>query len=143
MIEKTIEIGYDDVVQDVYAETGFMGKKRGDMETVAATGDDATVLRKYFKDAAQELAGVLVRTGSLASLTDTSAQFALAMPDNWRQEVQPALDRAMREFMYACMVRQWFNLSKDDKAAYYADLAARSASRINGFLYERSRPARS
>lgn len=138
-----VTISYSDVASDVYTETGYMGKKKGDMETMAATDDDAAVLKVYFTDAAQELANVLVRVGNLSSLGDTSAVYALSLPGNWRSEVQTALERAMRQFISACMVRQWFNLSKDDKAAYYAAVVERLTAEINRYVWERSHPTRS
>ncbi len=143
MSATEITISYSDVASDVYAETGYMGKKKGDMETMAATGDDAAVLKVYFTDAAQELANVLVRVGNLSSLGDDSAKYALSLPGNWRSEVKTALERAMRQYIAACMVRQWFNLSKDDKAAYYAAVVERLAVEINRYVWERSRPTRS
>ncbi len=143
MSATEITISYSDVASDVYAETGYMGKKKGDMETMAATGDDVAVLKVYFTDAAQELANVLVRVGNLSSLGDDSAKYALSLPGNWRSEVKTALERAMRQYIAACMVRQWFNLSKDDKAAYYAAVVERLTVEINRYVWERSRPTRS
>ena len=143
MTEVSITVEYSDISADVYAETGFMGKKKGDMDTIAATGDDKAVLDGYFMDAAQELAAAVSRVGSLTAVSATSATFGLSLPGNWREAVRPALERAMRKFMAAFMVYQWFNLAKDDKMRYYAETAEGLQKNINKYLYERSHPKRS
>lgn len=138
----SVTIKYSDVASDVYKEAGYMGAKKGDMETIAATKDDDNVLGVFFADAAEEVANLIVRVGTM-TISNDSATYDLSAAANWNSGLQSALTEAMKDYIVASILQRWFNLSKDDKAAYYEPVKAKKAVEINRYIWQRTKPARS
>lgn len=138
----SITIKYADVAADVYKEAGYMGARDGNMETIAATADDDIVLTVFFRDAAQEVASLLTRVAT-ATITDKSAVYNLNVPSNWNSNLQTALQEAMQDYISAGVLQRWFNMTKDDKTAYYEPVKAKKAVEINRYIWERSKPKES
>lgn len=138
----SITINYSDVASDVYKEAGYMGAKNGDMEIIAATKDDDNVLTVFFRDAAEEVADLIVRVGTM-TISDTAATYNLSAASNWNSGLEAALKEAMQDYIVASILQRWFNLSKDDKAAYYEPVKAKKAVEINKYIWQRTKPTRS
>lgn len=138
----SVTISYTDVASDVYKEAGYMGAKKGDMETIAATKDDDNVLGVFFADAAEEVANLIARVGTM-TISNSSVTYNLSAGANWNSGLQAALTEAMKDYIVASILQRWFNLSKDDKAAYYEPVKAKKAVEINRYIWQRTKPTRS
>ena len=137
-----ITINYSDVASDVYKEAGYMGAKKGDMETIAATKDDDNVLKVFFADAAEEVDSLIARVGTM-TISNDNATYNLSAGANWNSGLETALKEAMKDYIVASILQRWFNLSKDDKAAYYEPVKAKKAVEINRYIWQRAKPTRS
>lgn len=141
-MEVIVSINKSDVMPEVYKITGMTGKKNDDMDGISSTEDDDSILYSYLEEAASNLSGILSSESSSFEMSADSITYTLLLPANWKQGVQPALEKSMRLYVinYVCM--QWFNLAKKDDVAYYSSLCETIALAIKKHLCERSRPKR-
>lgn len=141
-MEVIISINKEDVMPEVYKITGVTGVKSNDLDGISSTEDDEAILKSYMEEAASNLSAIISGESSSFEISADLITYTLLLPANWKQGVQPALEKSMKLYItnYICM--QWFNLAKKDDVSYYRLLCDNLSLAIKKHLCERNRPSR-
>lgn len=140
-MEISIAILNQKVYDDVYIVTGQTGKGLGNVDGVSATEDEDIVLEPFLAEATAELAEVVSTYGTIA-YGDGQTNLTFSLPSNWKVSVQPALEKALHNYLVNSVCVRWFATTNRDDMQFYIHKIESNTTNIIKLLCEKTKPKR-
>ncbi len=148
MAEITISAANEDIYEEVYKTTSFLGVKnkldngKSAYDQVFTTEADKAILERFMIEAREMLTGLFKRFLTNADYTVAELCFTLGMPSNFKDELQESMEQTMKHFAVNYIVAKWCEITCPEKAKEYADNAAQQLKDIKDKLFYKKPPTR-
>ena len=133
MKDYSVDIDFKTAATEMYRETAFAAKERGEYSHVA-TEDDYSMIERFFIGAMPALRGAFGR-----HLKGSGENIVYSMPENWAVD-EDSIKRCCFEFLINTALARWFALSGTGEM--YAGVANGALETISFLLNKRIKPIR-